>query len=268
MGWSLWSHTLNIPHILQWACMFWTWMFHKVVFFLKNILHEHFIIKTITPNLTKHNTLCVCGKYSCFIFRTFQVQMLKPQPGNWISWPSGSVKKGSRVRQKHNCLVVLFIAAIATTCFGCAWPSSGHNVDAYKWEKHDCMSGWFAAAVWVGEVRCGWGSRGEGFCGLRMCRILSGVDATHLYASTLWPEDGQARPKHVVAIAAINRTTRQLCFWQTLLPSFNIRKHNGDDEPEVVLCFPQSIKQMPQYMKLGHKCFLPHSCELITHLSN
>jgi hypothetical protein len=29
---------------------------------------------------------------------------------------------------------------------------------------------------------------------------------------TLWPEDGQARPKHVVAIAAINRITRQLWF--------------------------------------------------------
>jgi hypothetical protein len=118
--------------------------------------------------------------------------------------------------------------------------------------------------VWVGEVRCGRGSSVEGFCGLRMCRILSGVDEevcgrhycrycsrtsptqtaaanqpdiqlcfSHLCTtSTLWPEDGQARPKHVVAIAAINRITRELCFWRTLLPSFNIRKHNGDDEPE------------------------------------
>jgi hypothetical protein len=39
--------------------------------------------------------------------------------------------------------------------------------------------------------------------------------------SKLWPEDGQARPKHVVAVAAINRITRQLRFWRTLLPSFN-----------------------------------------------
>jgi hypothetical protein len=39
------------------------------------------------------------------------------------------LKEGSRVRQKHNCLVILFIAAIATTCFGRVWPSSGHNVD-------------------------------------------------------------------------------------------------------------------------------------------
>jgi hypothetical protein len=42
------------------------------------------------------------------------------------------LKEGSRVRQKHNCLVILFIAAIATTCFGRAWPSSGHKVDVYK----------------------------------------------------------------------------------------------------------------------------------------
>jgi hypothetical protein len=70
-----------------------------------------------------------------------------------------ALKEVSRVCQKHNCLVILFIAAIATTCFGRAWPSSGHNVDVvHKWEKHDCMSGWFAAVVWVGEVRCWWGS--------------------------------------------------------------------------------------------------------------
>jgi hypothetical protein len=40
--------------------------------------------------------------------------------------------------------------------------------------------------------------------------------------STLWPEDGQARPKHVVTIAAINTIPRQLCFWRTLLLSFNV----------------------------------------------
>jgi hypothetical protein len=39
--------------------------------------------------------------------------------------------------------------------------------------------------------------------------------------STLWPEDGQVRPKHVVTIAAINTKPRQLCFWRTPLPSFN-----------------------------------------------
>jgi hypothetical protein len=33
---------------------------------------------------------------------------------------------------------------------------------------------------------------------------------------------------------------------------------------QVVLCFPQSIKQRPQYMKLGYKCFPPHSCQFIT----
>jgi hypothetical protein len=87
------------------------------------------------------------------------------------------LKEGSRVRQKHNCLGIVFIAVIATTCFSRAWPSSGHDVGVvHKWEKHNCILGWFAAAVWVGEVQCGWGSSVEGFCGLLMCRILSGVD--------------------------------------------------------------------------------------------
>jgi hypothetical protein len=36
------------------------------------------------------------------------------------------LEEGSRVHQKHNCLCIVFIAAIATTCFGRAWPSSGH----------------------------------------------------------------------------------------------------------------------------------------------
>jgi hypothetical protein len=39
------------------------------------------------------------------------------------------LKEGIRVRQKHNCIGIVFIAAIVTTCFGRAWPSSGHNVD-------------------------------------------------------------------------------------------------------------------------------------------
>jgi hypothetical protein len=39
------------------------------------------------------------------------------------------LKGGSGVRQKHNCLGFVFLAAIVTTCFGRAWPSSGHNVD-------------------------------------------------------------------------------------------------------------------------------------------
>jgi hypothetical protein len=39
--------------------------------------------------------------------------------------------------------------------------------------------------------------------------------------STLWSDDGQARPKHVVTIAAINTKPRQLCFWRTPPPSFN-----------------------------------------------
>jgi hypothetical protein len=53
-----------------------------------------------------------------------------------------------------------------------------------------------------------------------------------VYNVNLWPEDGQARPKHAVTIAAINTIPRQLCFWRTLLHTFDIQKHNGDDEPE------------------------------------
>jgi hypothetical protein len=37
-----------------------------------------------------------------------------------------SLKEGGGVRQKHNCLGFVFIAAMVTTCFGRAWPSSGH----------------------------------------------------------------------------------------------------------------------------------------------
>jgi hypothetical protein len=46
-----------------------------------------------------------------------------------IEYNQHLLKEGSGVCQKHNCLGFVFIAAIVTTCFGCAWPSSGHNVD-------------------------------------------------------------------------------------------------------------------------------------------
>jgi hypothetical protein len=39
-----------------------------------------------------------------------------------------TLKAGSRVRQKHNCLGFVFIAAVVSTCFGRAWPSSGHKL--------------------------------------------------------------------------------------------------------------------------------------------
>jgi hypothetical protein len=56
--------------------------------------------------------------------------------------------------------------------------------------------------------------------------------SSFVYNVNFWPEDGQARPKHVVTIAAINTKPRRLCFWRSLLPTFDIHKHNGDDEPE------------------------------------
>jgi hypothetical protein len=46
--------------------------------------------------------------------------------------------------------------------------------------------------------------------------------SSFVYNVNLWPEDGQARPKHVVTIAAINTKPRQLCFWRSLLPAFDI----------------------------------------------
>jgi hypothetical protein len=45
------------------------------------------------------------------------------------------LKDGSGVRQKHNCLGFVFIAAILTTCFGLAWASSVHNVDVIARNK-------------------------------------------------------------------------------------------------------------------------------------
>jgi hypothetical protein len=44
--------------------------------------------------------------------------------------------------------------------------------------------------------------------------------SSFVYNVNLWPEDGQARPKHVVTNAAINTKPRQLCFWRTLLTTF------------------------------------------------
>jgi hypothetical protein len=41
------------------------------------------------------------------------------------------LKEGIRVRQKHNCLGIVFIAAIVTTCFGRAWPSSSSTLEPH-----------------------------------------------------------------------------------------------------------------------------------------
>jgi hypothetical protein len=150
---------------------------------------------------------------------------------------------------------------MVTTCFGRAWPSSGHNVDVHKWEKkHDFMSGWFAAAVWVGEVRCGWGS--TPLVASTPHRIL------HI-RSPQKPSPLEPHPHRTsTQTATANQPDKQSCFfsfvhinivtWRwpsaaetcshhrrnkyntktvvffdgTLLPPFNIRKHNRDDEPE------------------------------------
>jgi hypothetical protein len=37
--------------------------------------------------------------------------------------------------------------------------------------------------------------------------------SSFVYKVNLWPEDGQARPKHVVTTATINTKPIQLCFW-------------------------------------------------------
>jgi hypothetical protein len=76
--------------------------------------------------------------------------------------------------------------------------------------------------------------------------------------STLWPEDGQnivtwRWPKHVVTIPAINTIPRQLCFWRTLLPSFNrvtwLRYHALED---------WSLNQKQQDRHSTHNATLRH----------
>jgi hypothetical protein len=57
------------------------------------------------------------------------------QPVSQPAVYANGLKEGSGVRQKHNCLGLVFIAAIVTTCFGRAWPSSGHNGGVI----HNCM---------------------------------------------------------------------------------------------------------------------------------
>jgi hypothetical protein len=50
--------------------------------------------------------------------------------------------------------------------------------------------------------------------------------------TTVRPEDGQARPKHVVTFDNKIQNQDSCVFRQTPLPSFDVHKHNGDDEPE------------------------------------
>jgi hypothetical protein len=49
---------------------------------------------------------------------------------------------------------------------------------------------------------------------------------------TLRPEDGRARPKHVVTIGNKIQNQDSCVFRRTPTPSFDLHKHNGDDEPE------------------------------------
>jgi hypothetical protein len=50
--------------------------------------------------------------------------------------------------------------------------------------------------------------------------------------TTLRPEDGRARPKHVVTIGNKIQNQDSCVFRRTPPPSFDLHKHNGDDEPE------------------------------------
>jgi hypothetical protein len=50
--------------------------------------------------------------------------------------------------------------------------------------------------------------------------------------TTLRPEDGRARPKHVVTIGNKIQNQDSFVFRRTPPPSFDLHKHNGDDEPE------------------------------------
>jgi hypothetical protein len=48
----------------------------------------------------------------------------------------------------------------------------------------------------------------------------------------LRPEDGRARPKHVVTIGNKIQNQDSCVFRRTPPPSLDLHKHNGDDEPE------------------------------------
>jgi hypothetical protein len=53
--------------------------------------------------------------------------------------------------------------------------------------------------------------------------------------TTLRPEDGRARPKPVVTIGNKIQNQDSCVFRRTPPPSFDLHKHNGDDEPEECL---------------------------------
>jgi hypothetical protein len=117
------------------------------------------------------------------------------------------LKEGSRVCQKHNCFGIVFIAAIVTTCFGRVASTPDRILHIPSPQKPSPLephphrtSPTQTAAANQPDIQS---------CFSHLCTT-----------STLRPEDGQARPKHVVTIAEINTIPRQLCFWRTLLPSF------------------------------------------------
>jgi hypothetical protein len=80
---------------------------------------------------------------------------------------------------------------------------------------------WFAGVVAAFLVTLACGSCVAGI-------VLDGA-GVH---TTLHPEDDRARPKHVVTIGNKIQNQDSCVFRGTPPPSFDLRKHNGDDEPE------------------------------------
>jgi hypothetical protein len=104
-----------------------------------------------------------------------------------------SKEKGGWVRLKTQLSWFCILLPIVTTCFGLARPFSGHNV------VHKGLVLYFIAD-------CDY-----------MFRPLSAIFRSH--CRTLRPEDGRARPKHVVTI--VNKIQNQdSCVFRRTPPTF------------------------------------------------
>jgi hypothetical protein len=73
--------------------------------------------------------------------------------------------------------------------------------------------------------------------------------------TTVRPEDGQARPKHLVTFDNKIQNQDGCVFRQTPPPSFDVHKHNGDDQPEKqiihILCGQNIISPKTTYIILS-----------------
>jgi hypothetical protein len=113
------------------------------------------------------------------------------------------------------------------------------SLDEFRWTLVSCDGRFCRKYGLLGLLRYSWWLlRGVVHVWPILCLTGQGACAWQLYrsvecrAGSLLPRRDRRVVFNVVTISAINTKSRQLCFWRTLLPSFNIHKHNGDDEPE------------------------------------